>query len=443
MLHTNNSLAMDLKIFPTVDKIAQKSILHARLDMTVQEVSRMMQQQNVSSVVIDHGDRNSILSIEDLLMHLNNGGQGSDSLHHLPEHRLGSISGGQHILSALEMLNNSGDRYLAVQDHDGSLLGIMTYTDLLSAADPTLLIDNKTIGELISRSVPVAFSADWFLEDVLCHFKKLEDSIVIVEDGTPLGIITTKDIFRIVATGSPVDRPLSAYMTQPVVTVKSSTTVSDAFVQLKANRIKRLVVINDQNKLAGVITQSELVGFVYGSWITLSKHHSGELRELVSILDENPQEMPSELFADGNSEIGNRQRLMVEISFEIDRIRRYRCPAFSLLLISQQRQSSSGLLKEIMTTRLSNSLRTTDRLFHWDEQSFAVLLPQTGQAQAELLIARIQQILAEQSTTADFELIIDCHPFATEQSATAFIENINKTRRQGHSANNCQRADVD
>lgn len=414
---------MDLKIFPTVEKIAQKRILHAHLEMTVQEVSKLMQQENVSSVVITNTGRYSIISIEDLLQYLNAGGQGTDALANLPEHHLVSIKSDQHILSALELLNNCGDRYLAVENLDGSLLGIMTYTDLLSAADPSLLVENKTLGELISRSIPIAFSSDWFLEDVLCHFKKLEDSIVIVEDGLPLGIITTKDVFRIVATGEAVGRPISEYMTKPVVTAKSSSTINEAFTQLKNHRIKRLVVVNELNKLAGVITQSELVGFVYGSWITLSKHHSGELRELVSMLDHKASEIHPEQLLDPISGLGNRQMLLIETSLEIDRIHRYGCPPFCLLLIkfiTESHQPQAPDLIRDLTGKLLNSIRALDRLLQWDDQTFALLLPQTQKQQAENLISRVEAVLAE----TPLSYAIDYLPFEVDESGSQFIDRI-------------------
>lgn len=414
---------MDPRIFPTLEKVAQKSILHADLEMSVQQVSRMMQRQNVSSIVIKHAHHYSIISIEDLLQYLNEGGQGADSLANLPEHPLATIKADQHILTALELLNNCGDRYLAVEHHDGSLLGIMTYTDLLSAADPTLLIENKTLGELISRSLPIAFSPDWFLADVLCHFKKLEDSIVVVEDGVPIGIVTTKDVFRIVASGAPVERPLAEYMTHPVVTAKSSSTVNAALLQLKTNRIKRLVVVDEHNKLAGVITQSELVGFVYGSWITLSKHHSGQLRELVSILDHKASDLPREALLDPISGLGNRQMLLIEANLEIDRIHRYACPAFCLVLIKYVTASSQpqtcGSIRSL-TEQLFNCIRAMDRLMQWDDQSFGLLLPQTSKHQAESVIQRVQECL----TASPLSFAIEYYPYLANESGKQFFEGI-------------------
>lgn len=424
---------MDFKLFPTVDKIAHKSVLHADANMSVHDVSRLMERNNVSSVVLEHPDKRCILSIEDLLNHFNNGGLGSAALHELPEHRLSTIQGHQHILTALEVINSNGDRYLAVENSDGSLLGILTYTDILSAADPTLLIEKKTIGELISRSVPISFSIDWFLEDVLCHFKTLEDSVVIVEDNIPIGIITTKDVFRIVASQTPVNRPLSTFMTSPVVTAQSSWTVSEAFVQLKSNRIKRLVVVNDQNKLAGIITQSELVGFAFGSWITLTKHHSGELRELVSILDSKPTGFDPAEIHDPATGLDNRQMLLLKVTQEIERINRYHSPTFCLLLLTiavpdtkiddphQQTSIIKSLADELLLV-----IRSIDSICLWNDKTLALLLPQTSVEQSAYLIERIQKKLLgfQPLKQQGYEISLDSHCYRIEESCSDFLDAV-------------------
>lgn len=394
-------------------------LLFAALDMTVQEVSKLMDSKGVSSVVIDHGYKVSIVSIEDLLRHLNLGGSGNDKLDSLPEHRLSFIDENENVLDALERLNENGDRYLAVRKDDQQLLGIITYTDLLSACNPSVLIESKTLGELISPRVPVTFSPDWILEDVLCHFSKLEDSIVVVEDNTPIGIITTKDVFRILASGSPVNRQVSEFMTSPVVTAYSSWTVSGAFEQLKKHRIKRLIVVNDAGRLVGVITQSELVGFAYGSWIALSKNNSDGLRELVSVLDRSPVDLDVTAMTDSSTKLGNRQMLQIKISQEIERIRRYHFQGFCLLRVSitvpSTAQADPNLHAGIINTLASELLRvirSMDSLCLWDDNNFGLLLPHTSAEQAGCLVVRIQQKLFDLSLLEQDEYRIGLQPYA-------------------------------
>ncbi len=161
----------------------------------------------------------------------------------------------------------------------------------------------------------------------------MEDSIIVVEAGIPVGIITTKDIFRILSSGSATDLPLAEYMTSPVATTHIDATIHDALMQLKTLKIKRAVVVDANRHLVGVVTQSELVGFAYGTWIDLVKHHASELKELVGILESKALGLEKSALTDPLTGIGNRRMLQQRLEEEIQRIRRYRSSPFSLLLI--------------------------------------------------------------------------------------------------------------
>ena len=60
----------EFTIFPTVGSIAQKAVLRATLNMTVRSVSDLMDQHNVSSVLLEKNNEYYVFSVEDLLEHL-------------------------------------------------------------------------------------------------------------------------------------------------------------------------------------------------------------------------------------------------------------------------------------------------------------------------------------------------------------------------------------
>ncbi|MCQ8180206.1 diguanylate cyclase [Methylomonas sp. SURF-1] len=445
---------MELTLFPTVGKIAQREILRATLDTDLREVSELLSRYNVSSVVIEQADGHYVFSVEDLLSYVHDGGQTSAKLSDLPIRKVACIDENEHILAGLDRLEKSGDRYLGVVGSGGELVGILTYTDILSAVDPTVLVQKKTIGELISRTEPVTFSPDWILEDVFSHLRKMEDSIIVVDAEVPVGIVTTKDIFRILSSGSATDLPLAKYMTSPVVTTRTDATINDALMQLKTLKIKRSVVVDENRRLVGVVTQSELVGFAYGTWIDLVKHHSCELKELVGVLESKAQGLEKSAVNDPLTGIGNRRMLQKRLAEEVQRMRRYQSAPFSLLLIDidhfQRINDSYGhvvgdeVLKRVAAT-LCSLVRAVDHVTRWGGEEFAVLLPHTPLARASEFAARASRAIENMDLPQQIRatVSIGAGEFAAAETERAFFERVdNALYRAKRNGRNCVVADA-
>ncbi|PZD79479.1 IMP dehydrogenase [Mesonia sp. K7] len=74
---------------------------------------------------------------------------------------------------------------------------------------------------------------------------------IVEEDGTLIGIVTNRDL-RFERNN---DRPIDEVMTsENLVTVSEGTSLEDAELILQANKIEKLPVINNDNKLVGLIT---------------------------------------------------------------------------------------------------------------------------------------------------------------------------------------------
>jgi diguanylate cyclase (GGDEF)-like protein len=394
---------MEYALFPTVGEIAQKNICRVGEETTVREAARLMDERGISSVIIERQDLRYLFTVEDLLQFASLGRDDNVALGSVLSHRVQCIQHDERVLAALERLEGSNDRYLGVIDRADMLIGVVTYTDILSSIDPSVLVEKKTIGELISRNAPITFTADWILEDVLCHLNRLEDAIIVVEGRVPIGIVTTKDLFKIIATGQHRDIPLASVMTSPVATTRMSSSIHEVLLHLKSLNIKRTVVVNDQNEVAGIVTQSQLVGFAYGAWINLIKYHSSELREIVGILEAKASEYEKQAMTDPLTGLVNRRVLEQKITEEMERIRRYNAPSFSVAMIDidyfKRVNDTYGHLAGdkvlcALSEELKQQIRKCDIAARWGSEKFAIFMPQTTLAQATLLAERLLQHVA-------------------------------------------------
>ncbi len=87
--------------------------------------------------------------------------------------------------------------------------------------------------------------------------------LVIVKDDKPIGVITERDFVRkIFAQDKQVSLvPLSEIMSYKFRWVEPSTEIEDAVQKMLNHNIRRLIVLEDE-KLVGVITQTDLADFL-------------------------------------------------------------------------------------------------------------------------------------------------------------------------------------
>lgn len=97
-------------------------------------------------------------------------------------------------------------------------------------------------------------------KDVALLFAQKEiSSLVVVKDGNPIGLVTERDLARKVSVTDrkSVDVPLSEIMSYKFRWVEPTTPIEDAVQKMINNNIRRLLVLDD-GKLVGIITETDL-----------------------------------------------------------------------------------------------------------------------------------------------------------------------------------------
>ena len=88
-------------------------------------------------------------------------------------------------------------------------------------------------------------------------------SVIIVtydKNRGPLGIITERDVVRILGKLDPnlLQTPLKSLMSKPLITIKQSASINNATKIMNDKKIRRLVVVDQNNKMIGVLTQRDI-----------------------------------------------------------------------------------------------------------------------------------------------------------------------------------------
>ena len=84
-------------------------------------------------------------------------------------------------------------------------------------------------------------------------------SIVVTERGTPIGIVTERDILERVVCPckDPCEVKMKEIMTSPVITIFKDTTILEAMREMRGRNISRLVVIDGD--IEGIISERDVI----------------------------------------------------------------------------------------------------------------------------------------------------------------------------------------
>ena len=119
------------------------------------------------------------------------------------------------------------------------------------------------IRDIMEKNV-ITIGHDKIVLDAACLMKENEISfLVVLKNEEPIGVVTESDFVRkLVANDKVASKvPLSEIMSYKFRSVESSTEIEDAVQKMLNNKIRRLLVVNDE-KLVGVITQTDLTSFL-------------------------------------------------------------------------------------------------------------------------------------------------------------------------------------
>ena len=88
--------------------------------------------------------------------------------------------------------------------------------------------------------------------------------IVVLEENKPIGIFTERNVVQVLAErGADFNnREIRELMSTPVVTAHKDTEIYTAYNLLVTHKIRRLVVVDDENRAIGVVTQCNLLEYL-------------------------------------------------------------------------------------------------------------------------------------------------------------------------------------
>ncbi len=223
---------------------------------------------------------------------------------------------------------------------------------------------------------------------------KSESCLCIVDGEIPVGILTERDLTRVMAqcleTQVVPQLTVADVMTSPVISVIENTPLDEALTLARTRGIRHLPVVNSHDHLLGVLTQTNMLD----AYVQEIQLHDGQISEEVEMRTEKLNAANKMLQAlamqDSMLGIGNRRAMEVDIKHTQAACKRYGT-AYSLALLDIDyfklyndhygHLAGDTALKQT-TKIIRNHIRGADRLYRYGGEEFLLLLPDTNAEQA-------------------------------------------------------------
>jgi PAS domain S-box-containing protein len=239
------------------------------------------------------------------------------------------------IFIALNLFRQYKIRHLPIVDEQGDVIGLVTpgtLRQLLQAAD---MLRIRTVDEVMNveviQALPTASMLD--LAQLMADYA-VSCVVITSSDSHPIGIVTETDIVRIRAWDLDIrEIQADAVMSSPLFTLRPHQSLWEAHQQMQQRRTRRLVVVGDDQKLLGIVTQTSIlscidllemyktVNFLQQKVYELEAEKVELLEQQKAQLEIEVQERTTQLIQQANSD-----RLLAKLSqqirnsFELDSI---------------------------------------------------------------------------------------------------------------------------
>lgn len=137
------------------------------------------------------------------------------------------------------------------------------------------------VGDAMTRGV-IYVTPDDNIQRVAAIMKQNDiDSVIVIDDGVGVGIITNTDIIaKVVADGKdPRMVMVSDIMTSPLITIKPEKDIDDAARKMRDNEIRRLVVTQDSN-IVGMLSEFDLVRVEPALHLLIREHSQWDIADI-------------------------------------------------------------------------------------------------------------------------------------------------------------------
>lgn len=236
--------------------------------------------------------------------------------------------------------------------------------------------------------------------------KQRYSCIIIIQNEIPCGIITERDLVNMLNHGAGeanLSLPVSDFMSSPIISLNENETLFDAMVISRAEKIRHMPVVNNEDYLVGLVTYSDLVDAHFQAIEIQAELIEESFAARIEKLELLNDELKALSMEDHLMKIGNRRAMEVDLGHTHYTSARYGHP-YSLLLMdidyfkqyndSYGHSAGDNALKSVAES-LKENIRGADRLYRYGGEEILAVLPHTNASQADEVGRKLVSSIAQ------------------------------------------------
>ncbi|MDQ1339586.1 MAG: hypothetical protein QG567_738, partial [Campylobacterota bacterium] len=254
-----------------VKEIVATNIIELFENELVSKALKKITSNRIHNIVVVNSDNSrSILSTTDILKNILKEGWKNAKISSLFRRPLKTISEETSIVQAAISMEE-GDEILGELDGSQKLYGVVTHRDISEATEILKWQDEYSeeltaisVNSIIKRNS--AITAD-FQENLYDKLPELNasptDCLIALKEQKPCGIITKRDIIRLLDSDKNLDVKIEEHMSSPLFTLEGKVSVSSALISMQNRHFRRAIVLDDNGLLAGLVSQKAIISIIY------------------------------------------------------------------------------------------------------------------------------------------------------------------------------------
>jgi diguanylate cyclase (GGDEF)-like protein len=297
-------------------------------------------------------------------------------------------------------------------------------------------MDEIAVSRLMSSRVECVSRGTTLAEAATLMHEHSRSCLVVTEGDAPVGIITERDMVGTLAEmllGQSPGRMVGARMTSPVLTVREDAGLFEALVLCQSRHIRHLPVVDADGRLAGILTQSDLVRAHLEMIETQREQIERAVAARTSELTEINERLKALAMEDSLLSIGNRRAMEVDLQYTHEAALRYG-HVYSLALFDVDsfkkyndtygHAAGDDVLRAVGRT-MRKGIRRSDRLYRYGGEEILLVLPMTSEEGAEQVCLRLMRALEDcgiEHTGSLHDVITMSCGVATVHHASSYAE---------------------